>query len=144
MENKLQPVELQVCMGLLRLREISNDKLAIERMCALIALSSKCRAYQEEFLDNPLVLQICEKKVEFILQAKTKSDLDEILSPPKVHYNFNEVVAVGNFHVEEEELLIWSRTSLWIGRPLNEPGLNRYMKLFKKFYPDMAAEIGIS
>jgi hypothetical protein len=142
-ENKIQPIDLQIVTAMLRLSEIENDKLALERLAALITLSGKCRAYEKEFMNNPLILQICEKKVEFILQAKSKSDLKEIMSPPKIHYNFNEVVPVGKFHIEEEELLIWSLTSLWCGGPLNAPGFNRYMKLFKKFYPDMAEEVGI-
>jgi len=142
-DNALHPIELQICMGLLRLCEIKDDKLALERMVALITLGGRCRAYQKEFANNPLILVICEKKVDFILKAKTKSDLKEILSPPKVRYNWNSVVPVGDFHIEEEELLIWSLTSLWCGGPLRGPGLKRYMELFKKFYPDFAGEIGI-
>jgi len=142
-ENKLKPVDLQIGIGLLRLCEIKDDKLTVERLSALITLGSKCRAYQKEFLNNPLVLHICDKKVEFILQANSKADLNEILEPPKVRYNFEKIVPDGIFHVEEEELLVWCRTCLWGGGPLNEPGRERYMELFKKFYPDMAAEIGI-
>jgi len=142
-EKNLQPIEMQICIGLIRIGEIENDKLTAERISALFTISGLCRAYHEQFNSNPLMLHICEKKITFILQAKSKSELDEILSLPKVRYNFNEVVPVGNFHIEEEELLIWSLTSLWCGGPLNQAGFNRYMKLFKKFYPDMADEIGI-
>jgi hypothetical protein len=141
--DKLPDVELQICTGMMRLSEIENDKLTAERMSALITLSGQCKAYQQQFNNNPLVLHICEKKVEFIVQAKSKSDLKEILSPPKVRYNFNTVVPTGNFHIEEEKLLIWSLTSLWCGGPLNKPGYERYIELFKKFYPEISKEIGI-
>ena len=142
--DKLLDVDLQIVLGMMRLAELKDDKLVAERMSALITLGSKIRGYQKEFCNNPLALNICAKKIEFILQVKKKSELDEILQPPKVRYNGNEVVPAGNFHVEEEELLIWSLTSLWGGGPLNETGFNRYMKLFKKFYPEMAEEIGIA
>lgn len=144
LENNQPPVDLQISIGLFRISEIENDKLTVERMGALLTLGSKCRAYQKEFNNNPLILHICEKKVEFILQAKSKSDLKEMLAPPKVRYNGSSIVPIGKFHIEEEELLIWSLTSLWSGGPLSEPGYKRYMKLFKKFYPEMAAEIGIN
>jgi len=143
-ENNLDSIEWQVCLGLLRLNEVGNDKLPAERMSALITLGGICRAYQKEFANNPLILNICKKKIKFILQAKSKADLKEILSPPKIRYNGNAIIPVGNFHIEEEELLIWSLTSLWCGGPLVESGFKRYMELFKKFYPEMANEIGIN
>jgi hypothetical protein len=143
-ENKPPAADLQICIGIMRLAELKNHKLMPERMSALFTLGGQIKAYQKEFAGNPLALDICAKKIEFILQAQSKSDLKEILSPPKVRYNGNEVVPVGNFHVEEEELLIWSLTSLWCGGPLSNAGFKRYMRLFAKFYPDMAKEIGIS
>jgi len=142
--KKILGVDLQICIGMMRMSEIKNDKLIAERLAALIKLGSKCNAYQKEFNNNPMIRVICEKKVGFILQAKSKSDLNKILSPPKVHYNFNKVVPIGNFHVEEEELLIWSLTSLWCGGPLNKPRFERYTELFKKFYPEMSEELGIN
>jgi len=142
-QEKLLDVDMQIVIGIMRLAEITNDKLPVERMGALISLGGTMRGYQKEFNNNELVLIICEKKIEFILQAQTKSDLKEILSPPKVHYNGNEIVPVGNFHINEEELLIWSLTSLWCGGPLNDAGFKRYMKLFAESYPKMAKEIGI-
>ena len=141
--NKLSAADLQICIGIMRLAELKDHKLMAERMSALFTLSGRIKAYQKEFADNPLALDICAKKIEFILRAQSKSDLKEILSPPKVRYNGNEVVPAGNFHVEEEELLMWSLTSLWCGGPLNNAGYKRYMRLFAKFYPDMAKEIGI-
>ena len=143
-EEKLPAADVQICIGIMRLGELAGDKLLAERMAALFQLSGLIKAYQKEFNETPLALTICEKKVEYILQAKTKADLKEILAPPKVHYSFNEVVPVGRFHVDEEELLIWSLTSLWCGGPLNDAGFNRYTKLFAQIFPDMAKEIGIT
>ena len=142
-EKKLPAADLQICIGIMKLGELVGDKLLAERMAALFQLSGQIKAYQKEFNGTPLALTICEKKIAYILQAKTKADLKEILAPPKVHYNFNEVVPVGRFHIDEEELLIWSLTSLWCGGPLIDAGFNRYTKLFAQIFPEMAKEIGI-
>jgi len=141
-KEQLPDIDIQIILGIKRIGDSGNDKLLGERIAAMIEVGSKMRGYQKEFCDNPIVLTICAKKIEFILQVTTKSDLKEILSPPKVHYNGNEVVPTGSFHIIEEELLIWSLTSLWCGGPLNEAGFKRYIKVFAEVYPDMAKEIG--
>ena len=141
MQNEnLRAIDLQLLSSLMEMDE--NDKLTSERVKALCMLRTKCIAYQKEFNNNPLILDICAKKIDFILKAKSKSELKEILSHPKVHYNGNVVIHSGRFNVEEEELLIWSLTSLWAGGPLNSAGFKRYMKLFKQFYPEFADQIG--
>lgn len=140
----MSDVDLQIVIGIMRLSELADDKLIAERISTLFRLSVQIKTYQKEFANTPLALDICAKKIEFIFNAKSKSELEEILSPPKVRYNFSEIVPVGRFHVEEEELLIWSRTSLWCGAPLCDAGFKRYIKLFKKFFPDLAEQIGIT
>ena len=141
--NKILDVDIQICMGMMRLSELTDSKLIAEKMSALIQLSGQIKGYQKEFNNNPLALDICAKKIEFILQAKSKSDLKEILSPPKIRYYGGEIIPVGKFHVEKEELFIWSLTSLWSGGPLIEAGFKRFTTLMKKFYPEYAGEIGI-
>ena len=138
----LPDIDTQICIGIMRLGELEFDKLSIDRMVSIIQVGALCKSYMKEFHNNPLIPVICDKKIGFILQAKTKTELKEILSPPKVRYNYAEVVSIGMFHLEEEELLIWSLTSLWCGGPLNDVGLKRYMDLFNKFYPDRAWEVG--
>jgi len=56
------------------------------------------------------------------------------LTPPKPHYNGNEIVAIGKYHIPEEELIIWSHTSL--KAPLNRHGFERMMELMKQIFPD--------
>jgi len=141
--KKLPDVDIQILLGIAGLSELANDKFVFERMAAIIQLGGQIRGYLKEFCNSPLALAVCEKKIKFIYQAKNKTDLNEILSHAKVRYNYNEIVPVGRFHVEEEELLIWCKTSLWCGGPLCDAGFKRYMKLFKKFYPEYANEIGI-
>ena len=43
------------------------------------------------------------------------------------------------YYAEEEELMLWSRTSL-LG-PLNDAGYRRYKELFQKMLPEQAAQI---
>ena len=142
--NELPCVDIQIALGIARLSELEFDKLMVERIAALIQLGGKIRGYLRKFNNNPLALAICEKKINFIMQAESKADLKEILAPAKVRYNYNEVVPAGRFHVEEEELLMWCLTSLWCGAPLCEHDLKRYMKLFVKYFPEFANEIGIN
>ena len=143
-QETLPDIEIQIITGMSRLGDSGNKKLFVDQMAAIISLGATMRGYRDEFLNNELVSIICAKKIEFILQAKTKSDLKEILLPPKIYYNGNEVVATGRYHIIEEELLIWCLTSLWCGGPLNDAGFKRYMKLFTEVYPEMANEIGIA
>jgi|GEM_PF-4948441 len=144
LKNTFPDIDLQIILGISRLGDLGNDKLFCERVDALIKLGATMRGYQKEFNNNDLIPIICAQKIEYLLQVKTKTELKEVLSPPKVHYNGNEVVPVGRYHIIEEELLIWSLTSLWCGGPLNDAGFKRYMKLFTEIYPDMAKEIGIT
>lgn len=138
--EKLPDVDIQICLGIMRLGEIENDKLTAERMAALIQLAGQVRWYLKEFNGSPLALAMCEKKIDFIIQAKTKTDLKEILLPAKVRYDFNEVVPVGKWHVEQEEIMIWSLTSFHA--PLVDVAFKRYMKLMKKYFPEFTKDLG--
>ena len=47
-----------------------------------------------------------------IMQAKTKGEITEILKLSKPHFDGNKFVYTSPYAVEEEELLLWSLTSL--------------------------------
>ena len=138
MDEALLPVDLQIPMALLRLGERGNDKLAVEKLTALFRVGGIVRGYASEFKIEKLLRSICAKKIAFILEATTKKEIEEILQPPKNHYNGNEVIPSGRFHIPEEELLMWSYTSLRAGGPLNDAGFKRYMKLFRELLPEYA------
>lgn len=133
MDNKL-PVEEQIAIALLGLSEEPEEKMIPIKLEALKRLRSIIYQYMSRGFLKDLVLTICEKKIAFIHQARTKKDIEEILALPKVRFNGREVVPTGKYHVPEEELLVWSITSL--EAPLNECGFKRYKKLFREVFPE--------
>ena len=68
------------------------------------------------------------KKVEMIMQAETKGEITEILKLSKPHFDGKKFVYTSPYAVEEEELLLWSLTSLQ--GPLRDEGYRRYRELF--------------
>ena len=110
-----------------------DEKLALDKATALIQLSTLIKKYQQDYYHKALVQAILDKKIAFICEATTKADLKEILSPPKMRYNGGEVIPVGKFHIQEEELILWSITSL--KAPLVSYGFERMMKVFAQVFP---------
>lgn len=110
-----------------------DDKLVNEKMAALLQLSALIKAYQKEYFHETLVQAILDKKTAHICEATTKADIKEILSIPKIRYNGNKIVPVGKYHIPEEELIIWSNTSL--KAPLVSHGFERMMELFAQIFP---------
>lgn len=112
-----------------------NDKLLWEKYAAILELIPRLRFYSEKmFSEERLIRPIAMKKIEFIKAATSKKQLAEILGPPKVRYNGNTVVPVSDFTIPEEELIIWSLTSL--EAPLIDVGFRRYMEVFNLIYPE--------
>jgi len=59
------------------MRQISEGrqaKLYAEKVSAFMLLLSKCRYYQSEGFKTDLIIAICRKKAEFIVDATTKKD----------------------------------------------------------------------
>lgn len=72
-----------------------------------------------------------------ILKANSKSEVQKILKPSTPRYIAGKAVPVESpYYVEEEELILWSRTSL--RGPLNDAGYIRYRELFEKLLPEKA------
>lgn len=92
---------------------------------------------------NPsLTLTIYKKKIQQIREAESAGDLKLTLMHPKVRYNGCKVVPDNKWVLPEEELILWSNTSLIA--PLSQEGFERYMKIFKEVFPNEAASIGIA
>ena len=129
-------VDLQIPLAILELGKNADGKLFDVKMAAIFKAGGIAKSYEKEFMNDRLSNVICAKKIAFILEATSKKEIDEILKFPKVHYNGNEVVPSGRFHIIEEELLLWSRTSLY--STLHRAGFDRYVKLFKEVFPEYA------
>lgn len=100
-----------------------------------------CRAgfYRKEGFLSRLTDVIVEKKLVWIMKAKNKAELKEISGPSLPEYYGGKFRAKGRYHVEEEELILWSMASL--RAPLNQEGYHRYGELFCKFFPEEGKEI---
>ena len=71
------------------------------------------------------------RKMKGLPLVSTKQDMQDFLKVSTPHY-FGGKFTVSNipYYSEEEELLLWSETSL--RGPLITAGYERYMELFKK------------
>ena len=123
---------IEGCIAMLKLS--ADDKLFFEKISALIKLGALIKGYASEGYAEVLLKTIAEKKMAYILEAKSKSALKEILAPPKVRYDYAKVQPVGIYHIDEEELICWSATSFIA--PLNNEGFERMMELMKRIFPE--------
>ncbi len=80
-----------------------------------------------------------EALVKLYRRAETKGEITEILKLSKPHFDGKKFVYTSPYAVEEEELLLWSLTSLQ--GPLRDEGYRRYRELFEKCLPEMAEKI---
>ena len=104
------------------------------------ALQLKFNKFVVIFFNLPLdkshyISGFVQKKMAMLQKAKTKGELQEISKPPKPVYNGNGFTP-GKYDTEEEEVLLWSLTSLQA--PLNDPAYKRYEELFCRLLPEKA------
>ncbi len=117
-----------------------DEKITGLRYNALLRLYKTARKYQEEGFLPEMVEAFFDRKSQMLLNAKTKTEVDEILKPSTPYYDGNAMVPKKSpYYAEEEELMLWSRTSL-LGS-LNDAGYRRYKELFQKMLPEQAAQI---
>lgn len=114
--------------------ESRSDKLAGLRIGAIHDLYGIVLTYSKMGFLSSLIEKIWEKKIAFILQAETKKDVAEILKPSVPYYDYNSFRPKSNFHVDEEEIILWSMASLQA--PLKDFAFNRYLELFYKVLPE--------
>ena len=87
--------------------------------------------YREHGIMSELVHAVFMKKLKMIKEADTVKDLKAIEKGCIPHFDGNQFFP-GPFHIPEEELILWSLTSL--KAPLVPAGLNRYADLFKQIF----------
>ena len=112
-----------------------DDTLEEERIKTLQSIFQRAWYYQERGMLEEIILAFVQKKTGMLQKAKTKGELQEISKPPKPVYNGNGFTP-GKYDTEEEEVLLWSLTSLQA--PLNDPAYKRYEELFCRLLPEKA------
>lgn len=108
-----------------------TEELLSRRFDALRTLRGMMVKYEEERFLPELIETIFCKKAEFIMEARTKTEIEKILKPSTPRYSCGEFYAGSPYHVEEEELILWSITSL--KGVLIPDGYKRYRELFEKY-----------
>lgn len=115
------------------------DKVRVLRFNGIRELMGIAEGYASQGMVQKPIEEMWHHKLPFILNATSKAVIKEILKPSTPNYNGAEFMAKSPYHSEGEELMLWSLTSL--RGPLISSGFDRYMELFAKFFPDMAANI---
>lgn len=116
-------------------------KTAVVKNAAYKGLDSvlvQTLGYMNSHILYALSVRILYKKCLLIKQAHTMGEIKEIVKPsvPKERSSgFYE----GEGHVAEEEMIMWSKASL--EAPLNHEAYERYMELFKRFFPEEAKRL---
>ena len=113
-----------------------TEKLRSRRFDALRKMRGITAQYEEEGFLPELVETIFCKKADFIMKAKTKAELEEIVKPSTPRYSGGIFYPGSPYHVEEEELILWSKTSL--KAPLIPQGYKRYQELFEEYVKEEA------
>ena len=132
-------LEEALVLAMQKLDEIADDKLFEAKFAAVFKLRDIVVAYKAHGYLAELPVKIFNKKFDFIFNADSKADIKEIIAPTKVRYNYNEIVPDGNFYVAEEELILWSLTTLHA--PLVKHGFDRYMKVLGETLPEQAKKL---
>ena len=112
-----------------------DDRLKEERIQTLQTIFQRAWRYQERGMLEEIILGFVQKKTAMLQNARTKGELQEISKPPKPVYNGNGFTP-GKYDTEEEELLVWSLTSL--KEVPNTEGCKRYGELFCRLLPEKA------
>lgn len=115
-----------------------KNRLAEKKAQALLKVAAQAEQYKKEGFLPWLADAVLERKAGWIQAADTGEELAEITEPSVPRYDGGKFTGE-RYHVEEEELLLWSRASL--AAPLNSAGYTRYMELFRKFFPEAAKEV---
>jgi len=108
-----------------------HTPFAVAKREAIQKLLQTMRYYRECGIMSELVHTVFSKKLKLFDQATTVKELREMEKGCLPHFNGHEFVT-GAYHIPEEELILWSMTSL--KGPLIPAGLKRYMELFRQVF----------
>ena len=108
-----------------------TEGLRSRRFDAIRKMRGITARYEEENFLPELVKTVFCKKADFLMKAKTNAEIEEILKPSTPRYSGGIFYPGNLYHVEEEELILWSKTSL--KAPLIPEAQKRYQELFEKY-----------
>lgn len=109
-----------------------KETLRKQKLSALTTVARRTVGHAQHCYDPLVINGYVRKKCAYILEAKTKGELDDILKPPKPRYNGNGFDD-SPYQVDEEELICWSEASL--RAPLNGMATKRYLQVMMRVFP---------
>ena len=118
--------------------EETPEKVRELRLKALGSVRNQLEHYKGLGYIDRLLNGIAEKRVTMIMRATTKTEMDRVMIPKAPHYNGAEFIT-DEYHIPEEEMIAWSMVSLQA--PLSSIGMQRYMELFREFFPEESKEL---
>ena len=111
-----------------------TDKVRGLRINGVRQLKSITAHYTSDGFVERLCEEVWRQKIDFILNAKSKNEIESIIKPSTPRYYGGTFSPCSQYHSEAEELILWSAASL--RGPLISDGFARYMELFGKYFPE--------
>ena len=132
--------DILICMKVadVLLDEDSPTKVLELRMRALAMLCGQLDYYRKLGYVERLIEGIAEKRAAMIMKATTKTEMDKVMKPKAPRYDGGKFVP-DEYNIPEEEMIAWSRVS--VQAPLSSIGMQRYMELFREFFPEESKEL---
>lgn len=88
------------------LRKAEKEEKKEYVFAAIWSLMKEIRVYHDKGFIEKILFKIAKKKLDFLMEAKSKKEVNEILRPSVPVYNGNAFLLNGPFHVDEEELIL--------------------------------------
>ena len=132
--------DILICMKVAEVLvdETSSAKVLELRMKALATLRGQIEYYRKLGYVERLIEGIAEKRAAMIMTATTKTEMDKVMKPRAPRYDGGKFVP-DEYNIPEEEMIAWSMVSLQA--PLSSIGMQRYMELFREFFPEESKEL---
>ena len=132
--------DILICMKVAEVLvdETSSAKVLELRMKALATLRGQIEYYRKLGYVERLIEGIAEKRAAMIMKATTKTEMDKVMKPRAPRYDGGKFVP-DEYNIPEEEMIAWSMVSLQA--PLSSIGMQRYMELFREFFPEESKEL---
>ena len=132
--------DILICMKVAEVlvAETSSAEVLELRMKALATLRGQLEYYRKLGYVERLIEGIAEKRAAMIMKATTKTEMDKVMKPRAPRYDGGKFVP-DEYNIPEEEMIAWSMVSLQA--PLSSIGMQRYMELFRVFFPEESKEL---
>lgn len=111
--------------------EESGDKLCREKKKAISQMLCNACHFLKDGLAEELVRAAYEKKVDLIVEATKKAEIEAIAKPSIPICRGTKFRPSSPYHIEEEELLLWSGCSQ--RGPLAREAQARYTELLERY-----------